>query len=151
MLHISNILTLERTVYLATINSKKKALELIADTFSESNPALVVDDIFNKLVERERLGSTAIGHGVAIPHARLSSLHHPLGCFISLKNGIDFDTEDHHEVNMIFTLVVPEEADDMHIELLATLAHLFSQDAFRQSLNNASSKEDLYKKLLSSP
>lgn len=149
MVHINNILTLERTIYLATARSKKKSLELIADTFAESVPTLVAYDVFDKLIERERLGSTAIGHGVAIPHARLSQIEEPVGCFILLKEGIDFDAVDHHQIRMLFTLLVPVEAKDVHIELLATLAHLFSQDTFRKSLLNASSKDDLFKKLTS--
>lgn len=148
MLHIKDILTLDRTIYMVTVKSKKKALELIADTIAESVPTLSAHDVFDKLIDRERLGSTSIGHGVAIPHARLDSLESPIGCFLSLKEGIDFDAGDHPHVNMMFTLVVPTEAVIGHIELLSTVAYIFSQESFRKELKQSTSKEALYQRLI---
>lgn len=148
MLHIKDILTLDRTIYMVTVKSKKKALELIADTISESMPTLTAYDVFDKLIDRERLGSTSIGHGVAIPHARLDSLDAPIGCFLCLKEGIDFDAGDHPLVNMIFTLIVPTEAIIEHIELLSTIAYIFSQDPFRKELKQSTSKEAVYQRLI---
>lgn len=148
MLHIKDILTLDRTLYLVSVKSKKKAFELIADTMSESDPALSSHDIFDKLIDRERLGSTSIGHGVAIPHARIDSLKSPIGCFLYLKDGIDFDAGAHPPVNMIFTLAVPTDAVSEHIELLGTIAHTFSQASFRDDLKHAPSKDKLYNRLV---
>lgn len=148
MIHIKDILTLNRTLYRVSVNSKKKAFEIIAESLAESVPSLSANVIFDKLIERERLGSTSIGHGVAIPHARLEEIDKPLGCFLFLKEGIDFDAEEHAQINMIFTLVVPKEAIDEHLELLSTLAYIFSQESFRKDLLQASSKEDLYSRLI---
>src|SRR5471030_541154 len=100
MIQIRDILTLDRTVSSAIVHSKKKAFEFIADTICLSVPTLTSHDIFDGLVERERLGSTAIGHGCALPHCRLKETEQALGCFVLLKQGIDFDSEDHLQVDM---------------------------------------------------
>ncbi len=148
MIQLSDILTLDRIVYSAIVHSKKKALEYTADTCCLSIPSLNAHDIFDGLVERERLGSTAIGHGVAIPHCRLEAAEHAIGCFMLLKEGIDFDAEDHMQVDLIFSLIVPFEAQEMHLELLATLARLFRQESFRRQLYQASNREELYQRLI---
>ncbi len=148
MIHIRDILTLDRTVSAAIVHSKKKALEFVADTISLSVPSLTGHDIFDGLVERERLGSTAIGHGCAIPHCRLNETEQALGCFVLLKKGIDFDAEDHIQVDMLFSLIVPMEAQEQHLELLATIARIFRQETFRRNLYQATNREELYQKLI---
>lgn len=149
MIHIRDILTVDRTIPIATVNSKKKALELIADTFAMSVPRLNAHNIFDGLVERERLGSTSIGHGVAIPHCRLEETEQALGCFILLKEGIDFDAEDHLRVDLLFSLLVPMDAHEDHLELLATIAKAFRQESYRRNLYQASTSLELYERLIS--
>ncbi len=148
MIQLSDILSLDRTVYCAIANSKKKALELIAQTFCLSVPSLNEHDIFDGLVQRERLGSTAVGYGCAIPHCRVSETEHAIASFIMLKEGIDFDAEDHQEVNMLFSLIVPMDAQEMHLELLATIARLFRQETFRRQLYQAKTRDELYQRLI---
>ena len=148
MLHIKDILSIERTLYIASVNSKKRALEIISESLSESVPSLNARDIFEHLIERERLGNTSIGHGIALPHARISEISTPLGCFLLLKECIDFGTDQHPQVNMIFALLVPLKANTEHIELLSTIAHLFSQDTFRQKLKHLTSREAIYNSLI---
>ncbi|MBS0286217.1 MAG: PTS sugar transporter subunit IIA [Proteobacteria bacterium] len=148
MIELSDILTLDRTVYSAIVHSKKKALEYIAETFCLSIPTLNAHDIFDGLVQRERLGSTAIGHGVAIPHCRLEATTQAYGCFVLLKEGIDFDAEDHQQVDMLFSLIVPMEAHEEHLEFLATLARLFREETFRRQLYQATSRDELYQRLI---
>ncbi|MBS0290140.1 MAG: PTS sugar transporter subunit IIA [Proteobacteria bacterium] len=148
MIHLSDVLTLNRVVSPGIVHSKKKAFELIADTFCLSIPTLNAHHIFDGLVERERLGSTAIGYGVAIPHCRLKKIDQALGCFILLKDGIDFDAEDHLQVDLLFSLVVPQAAQEIHLELLANIAKLFHQEPFRRSLYSASTREELYQILI---
>ena len=149
MIQLSDILTLDRTIYSAIVHSKKKALEYIAETCCLSIPSLNAHDIFDSLVERERLGSTAIGHGVAIPHCRLDAAEHAIGCFMLLKEGIDFDAEDHLQVDLVFSLIVPSEAQEMHLELLSTIARHFRQETLRRQLYQATNREELYHQLIS--
>lgn len=148
MIQIKDILTKNRIVFNASAQSKKKVLELIAETIA-AHTDLSAHDIFDGLVARERLGSTSIGHGVAIPHTRLEQIDHVIGCFILLKDGIDFDALDHSKVNMLFSLIVPMEAGEAHLELLATLANLFHQEPLRMQLKNAVSIDELYQRLIS--
>ncbi|MBN9288418.1 MAG: hypothetical protein BGO43_14240 [Gammaproteobacteria bacterium 39-13] len=148
MIELRDILTLDRIVFSATVQSKKKALELIADTISLSVPSLRTHDIFDGLVERERLGSTAIGHGVAIPHCRLNETDKALGCFILLKEGVDFDAEDHLKVDMLFSLIVPMDAQEVHLELLARIAKLLRHESNRSRFYEATSQEELYQRVI---
>lgn len=143
MLHIKDILTLGRTHYRLRAQSKKKTLELISESLATDLTQVRAHDIFDGLINRERLGSTAISNGVAIPHTRLN-IDQTMGCFISLKEGIDFGAEDNMKVDLIFTLLVPTDTDESHLELLASLAHIFRQDNLREGLRKANSREELY-------
>src|SRR6266849_2015866 len=115
---IKDILTMDRVVYCTSVKSKKKAIELIAQTYAYSLPQLNPNEIFDNIIERERLGSTAIGHGVALPHCRLENLQEAVGCFILLRNGIQFDAQDKEPVSMLFSLLVPSDAQEVHLHLL---------------------------------
>ncbi len=147
MIHIRDILTLDRTLYSVVVNSKKKALELIADTIANSVLSVESHTIFDALIARERLGSTAIGHGIALPHARLEQIDQILGCFIFLKESIDFDAEDHIHVDMLFAFIVPQKSTIEHLELLTSIAHIFLQESTRKNLQLAASVKDLYERL----
>ena len=146
-LQVRDILSLERTVFSAPVNSKKKALEMIADTVALTVPSLRKHDIFDGLIARERLGSTAVGHGVALPHCRLRT-EEVIGCFILLKEGIDFDAQDGEPVDLLFALLVPLDADKSHLDLLALLAEIFRKEDFRSMLRKASSREELFQRLI---
>lgn len=97
-----------------------------------------------RLIQRERLGSTGIGNGIAIPHCRIPNLTQVVGALVTLDNPIDFEAIDDNPVDVIFVLLVPEESFEEHLETLATLAGLFNQDAFCDALRNADSDEQLY-------
>lgn len=144
MLAIKDILTINRTYYSLRAQSKKKALELISESIATDLNHIRAHDIFDGLIMRERLGSTAISNGVAIPHTRLAEIDRTLGCFISLKDGIDFGAEDNIKVDLIFSLIVPTDTDETHLELLASLAHIFREETLRNALRNAKSREELY-------
>lgn len=141
---IDDILTPERTYSGVPLKSKKKVLEFAAEIITAAYPSLFAEDTFQALCARERLGSTALGHGVALPHARLSPLQEPLGLLIRLREGISFDSEDNTPVDLIFVLVVPQTASDLHLKLLAQIAEKFSQAEFRDRLREASTSEVLY-------
>jgi len=120
------------------VSSKKRLLEEITSLLVTDTP-LDPKKVFQVLTERERLGSTGIGEGVALPHARMDGLDHPVGAFASLNEPIDYDAQDGKPVNLVFGLLVPAEAQQEHLNILASLARLFSDGALRAQL--ASSKD----------
>ncbi|WP_456373250.1 PTS sugar transporter subunit IIA [Thiolapillus sp.] len=121
--------------------SKKRALEHLSELLASGTNAPSAEAIYEKLLERERLGSTGMGQGIALPHARIKGISKPVGAFIHLRQGIDFDAMDNKPVDLLFGLLVPEQATDIHLELLASLARLFSKPQIcaqvRQAENTA--------------
>lgn len=144
---ISKLLTKERTSCNATAQSKKRALEQLSDLLATSNPNLTSEEIFTSLLERERLGTTALGHGVALPHGRLHGREHAIGAFIKLQSGIDFDAIDNEPVDLLYALLVPEHFTDEHLKIISELAELFRDPDFRDQLRDCNNNEQLYIKL----
>jgi PTS system nitrogen regulatory IIA component len=124
--------------------SKKRVLEQLGQRLAESVPELTQDLVFDALLERERLGSTGLGKGIALPHARMSQVTQAIGAFITLPEGVDFDAIDSSPVDLAFAMLVPEEATDEHLQLLAKLASMFSDNAFCTALREAESDQDLF-------
>ncbi len=114
--------------------SKKRLLEQIANLFAEQLPDIDAGQIFSTLIERENLGSTGIGNGVALPHGRIAGLENVVGFFLHLQTPMEFDAIDHLPVNMIFAILVPEDATEEHLKLLASLASIFRDEETRQQL-----------------
>lgn len=141
---IRDILTPERIYTGVALKSKKKALEYAAEMIAVASPGLSSEDIFEMLCNRERLGSTALGHGIALPHARLDQLPEPLSLILRLREGIDFDSEDNMPVDLLFVLVVPTAATDVHLDLLRQIAEKFSNAEFRNGLRAAPTSEVIY-------
>jgi PTS system nitrogen regulatory IIA component len=133
----------------ADINSKKRALEVLADLLSKNFEANNSLEIFHLLTEREKLGSTALGQGIALPHARSSLCTQAFGAFIKIKKGIDFDSPDHERTDLMFALIVPEHYTDEHLEILANLAGLFNEENFCQNLRTADTNQELHNRLTS--
>jgi PTS system nitrogen regulatory IIA component len=145
------------------IKSKKRALELLAELLaaeaSKINRPATEDEpaaesinslqIFQLLTEREKLGSTSMGHGVALPHTRTGLTEHAVGAFLKLEKGIDFDSPDQLPTDLIFALMVPEHYTDEHLKILAHLAALFSDKDFCNVLRKSSDAEEAYKHLVS--
>ncbi len=144
-MNLAQFLTPERTRCGAHTTSKKRVLEEIAQFISGDVAALNADELFAQLLSRERLGSTGLGHGVAIPHCRLSNCSAIVGALISLDEAIDFEAVDDEPVDLLFALVVPEEATDEHLQALSAVAELFNKPEFRQRLRSAQSGEELYR------
>jgi len=141
---LSQTLTPGRTVCRAPGVSKKRLFETIARIISEDQPALPQDEIFDHLIAREKLGSTGLGQGIAIPHCRVSHCTKPLGILVTLEEPIDFDAPDEEPVDLLFALLVPEEANQQHLDLLAQIARLFSQPEFCQQLRDTRDGQALY-------
>jgi nitrogen PTS system EIIA component len=125
--------------------SKKRVLEQLGQRLAESVPDLTQDLVFDALLERERLGSTGLGKGIALPHARMAQVDHAIGSLIKLNEGVDFDAIDGEPVDLAFAMLVPEEATDEHLQLLSTLAQIFSDSAFCTQLRQAESDNDLFR------
>lgn len=141
---INELLSPSRAICALEGGSKKRTLEIVSRHIAEQQPEMTAAEIFSALINRERLGSTGIGEGVAIPHCRLSDCHQALGILIQLDQAIEFDAIDGKPVDLLFVLLVPEEACDEHLQTLGNLAELFSQETFRERLRSAQSNRSLY-------
>jgi PTS system nitrogen regulatory IIA component len=148
MMTLESILPPERTLYGVTGGSKKRLLEFFSTFIAQNTPSLDSQEVFSRLIGRERLGSTGIGNGVAIPHARSPHCKGPIAGFMRLKDAIDFDAIDGEPVDLVFVLLVPEEADDTHLSLLAEVASIMNQSSVRQQLRQASTQQALHDALI---
>lgn len=143
-MQLSDILSLERTENDVQAKSKKRALEIVSEIAQKTLDQFETKTIFEKIMSRERLGTTSIGCGIAIPHCRLEGVNEATAVLIKLKQGVDYDAIDDEPVDIIMALFVPEASTDEHLELLAKLADLFSQAEIRDALRQASSKQQLF-------
>ncbi len=139
---ISSILPVSNIVLDLPATSKKRAFEHAALTF-ENNQGLARLTVFDSLFSRERLGSTALGHGVAVPHGRLKGLKEPVATFIRLAQPVPFDAPDSQPVRLLMFLLVPEESTQKHLDILAELAQMLSSAELRHGLNEAQTPEEI--------
>lgn len=149
MEHIGELFSPERVTCRAYVSSKKKALELISGLVADSEDGVVQNEVFSSLIERERLGSTGLGRGIAIPHGRLKSLDHAVCAFVKLNQGVDYDAADGQEVDMICALLVPEESTNEHLHVLSMLAEMFSDEDRCARLRAAKTGQEVYDLLAS--
>jgi len=144
MMEIKQLLPVERIVYGVSVSSKKRALEAVSNLLAEATEVGLSEiDIFDGLIARERLGSTGLGHGVAIPHGRFKGINQAIAAFIKFEQGIDFDAIDGEPVDLVFALMVPEESTEEHLQLLASLAEMFSDASFREHLRHSESSAEI--------
>lgn len=115
------------------VSSKKRVFEQAGLLF-ENSQGLARSLVFDSLFSREKIGSTGLGHGIAIPHGRIKGLREATAAFIRTRTPIPFDAPDAKPVNLIFVLLVPEKANDYHLQIISELAHLFSDKNFRDRL-----------------
>lgn len=143
-MRLTQILRPYHTLCHSPDGSKKRCLETVANFIAHEAYGVTAEDVFKRLIERERLGSTGIGNGIAIPHCRIPNLTQVVGALVSLDHPIDFEAIDDQPVDLIFVLLVPEESFSEHLETLATLAGLFNEETFCSALRAADSNEQLY-------
>ncbi|MEX5593021.1 PTS IIA-like nitrogen regulatory protein PtsN [Pseudomonas orientalis] len=148
MIRLETILTPGRSLVNVPGGSKKKALEQIANLISSQVPELEMQDVFEALIAREKLGSTGFGNGIAIPHCRLKGCETPVSALLHLDHPIDFDAIDGAPVDLLFVLLVPQAATDAHLELLRQIASMLDRKEVREKLRSASSNEALYQVVL---
>ena len=118
------------------VSSKKRLFEQAGLLF-ENQHGVARSLVFDSLFARERLGSTGLGQGVAIPHGRIKGLKDALGAFVRLAQPVPFDAPDGKPVSLVFALLVPEQATEKHLEILSELAQMFSDRALREALAGA--------------
>ena len=146
-MQLSEIINVNRIKNDVNVLSKKRALEELSHLITQDQTQLSVSNIFDSLISRERLGSTGVGYGIAIPHGRIKNCEKITGAFIKLKQGVDFDAMDNQPVDILFALIVPEESTDEHLQVLALLASMFNDEGFRRKLRESQNEEETYKLL----
>ena len=143
-MHLLDLLAPARVIAGAKVSSKKRLLEQLAQLLGDGDPERE-RALYDSLCQRERLGSTGLGHGVAIPHGRSPALAVATGAFIRLAEPVDFGAGDGQPVDLLFALAVPEHFTQQHLVLLAQLAEMFADERFRDRLRAAPDGDTLYR------
>lgn len=143
-MQLNEILSLDCTLCAVQNSSKKKLLETISDMVAPKLVGVSNADVFNSLLQRERLGSTGIGQGIAIPHGRLAQAQRPMAALITLAQPIDFGAIDNQPIDIIFALLVPEADPAQHLQTLAEVARRLNDQDFCRTLRKARTDEELY-------
>lgn len=147
MADITHILSQDCTRASVDARSRKRALEVAADILAEHHPELKARNVFDELMARERLGSTSLGEGVAIPHCRMECTG-ITGAFLHLVNRVDYDAADGEDVDLLFVLVVPPDENTAHLEVLASLASMFADPENRRRLRSCTGNGELFEELV---
>ena len=178
MLDLPDLLDAERIRCGCELKSKKRTLQTLAELLGaalrgdrtdaengagadsapparavgpDEAPAAVSDmDILDALIARERLGSTGLGHGIALPHSRMRDLAEPLAALVTLRDGVDFQSADGEPVDVVLGLLVPEDCNDEHLKILA-VAQRFSDEELREALRDCEDGEALLARLAALP
>ncbi|MEE9419879.1 MAG: PTS sugar transporter subunit IIA [Desulfatiglandaceae bacterium] len=127
---------------------KRGLLEELAQVISAHEPSIDKRALVKVLVERERLGTTGIGDGVAIPHGKLKGVGRPIISFGRSKEGLDFESIDRQPVYLFFLLVAPDNSSGIHLEVLAKIAKILKSNAFRKRLMELGTKKELYQMIV---
>jgi PTS system nitrogen regulatory IIA component len=146
-MNFSELITTDRVLCCPRIGSKKRLLESISELLARNVPQHSPNEIFDSLISREKLGSTGLGKGVAIPHGRLRLLARPACAFIKLDKAVEFDAPDGRPVDLICALIVPEESTDEHLQILSSIATLFGDQAFCGRIRGCGNETCLYQQL----
>ena len=141
MLNLAALLNKQCIECKSTYSSKKRALEAMASLLTTGQKKKSAQGVFEILLNRERLGSTALGHGIAIPHGRTEQIKEQIIAVLTLTKGVDFDAPDSQNVDILFALLVPTECNETHLEILAALARKLSDETLREQLREASTPD----------
>jgi PTS system nitrogen regulatory IIA component len=143
MNQIAKLLTLDNVLVDLEASSKKRVFEQAGLLF-ENHQGIGRSLVYDALFAREKLGSTGLGQGIAIPHGRIKGLKEAKGAFLRLATPVQFDAPDGKPVNLVFVLLVPEAATEFHLQLLSELAHIFSDKTFREKVMAATDAAALH-------
>lgn len=137
-MRIKDILSLDAILIEDNITSRKSLLDYISKFLTPAHPELTAQDVFELFIERERLGSTSIGKGVALPHARVEYIDNIKAVFVYVNNDkIDFDAIDDEKIKMYFALIIPEGSSEDHLQTLSNIAGFFRNDENRRKISQA--------------
>lgn len=126
-------------------STKDQVLKELAQGLAANYPGIKLEDLIAVLSERERLGSTAIGDGIAIPHGKLRGANKIIGAFGRHREGVDFESLDGNPTHIFFVLVAPEDSASLHLKALARVSRLLKDDAFRARLIEAADSAEIYR------
>lgn len=150
-MQLADVLDADRIAVDIAVSSKKSLLEKAASLLAAAPDSAGERDIFESLCQRERLGSTGLGHGVAIPHGRVSGQNAVAAALIRLQTPIDFDAPDSEKVDLFFALAVPDQCTDVHLRLLADIAERLGSTQQRSIIRETSEPEEILKILSTEP
>lgn len=144
-MEFTSILTRDCVSSVVPCSSKKRVLEYVSELAAKRLPLLDVRTIFESLLAREKLGSTGIGNGIALPHGRLTAgIDQAVGVLVKCTEGVEFNAIDNRPVDLVFALLVPEEDCKFHLKTLATVAERLSDKQLLKQLRSATSDDELY-------
>lgn len=143
-IELADLLTVERVDTGCQLSSKKRLMERITSLLLSGRAQLDRKTVLQTLIERERLGSTGIGKGVALPHGRINGLDDVIGAVVVLANPLDYDAVDNESVRLAFGLLVPAEANEQHLRILAHLARLFDDEMIRNKVFSANDNQEVF-------
>jgi len=144
MMYITDLLSRFCIIEELKSKTKKEVLYELSEVFLEEKPDMDCSGVVDVLLEREKLGSTGIGEGIAIPHGKMASLEKLIVSFGRSSRGIDFDSLDGKPVHLFFLLMAPENSAGQHLKALAKISRMLKDEKFRKELMGAGSKEALY-------
>jgi len=144
---IQAIVSLDRTECAVQCNSKKRILEIISGIAAKNNPDVDEATVLSSLLARERMGSTGIGNGIALPHGRLAGLENVIAIVVTSTPAIDFDAIDNKPVDIFFTLLVPQEQTEGHLQTLAMVAGKLSDKETIKTIRKAQTSDDIIRAL----
>lgn len=149
-MNLANLIKPDNVLCNVNARSKKHAIEILSELLTRSHPDVASEDVFAKLIERERLGCTSLDKGIAFPHCRIPGLVKSSAALILLLEPVDFDAIDGNAVDLVFGLMVPEQLDESDYDDIEVITDLLRDDNLRSSLRNATSSSQLYDALLAS-
>ncbi len=147
---LSEVIEIDNIIPELKAKDKKGVLGELAEAIAIRHPNIDKAMLVRVLVEREHLGSTGIGDGVAIPHGKLSTVRRPIVSFGRSKKGLDFDSMDGQPAYLFFLLLAPENSSGIHLQVLTRIAKMLKNSAFRKELMRAETREDLYQTIIQS-
>ena len=147
---LENLVKPDSVLCNVSARSKKHCLEILSELLTRSNPDIAAEEVFAKLIERERLGCTSLDKGIAFPHCRMPGLAQSCGALMLLLEPVDFDSIDGDAVDLVFGLMVPENLDATDYDDIEVITELLRDEALRTNLRNATSSSELYAILVGS-
>ena len=139
------LLSPTRIALQVSLSSKKKSLQAVSELFAKDIPSISKDLVFDALTDREKLGATGLGDGVAIPHCRYADCCEPLCAIITpTDGGVSFDANDGKKVDLLWALIVPTDANDDHLQTLALMAEKLSKTKICHTIRQAKDPAKLY-------